>query len=299
MAHLRWERRHDLRRPVLVAAFEGWNDAGDAASLALSYLASAWKAKRLAAIDCEEFFDFTVTRPLVRNLSDPRAKRRRRVEWPDFELLGARLPFGDHDVLFLRGTEPQLRWRTFCETCVQAAKEVEASMVVTLGALLADVAHTKPTRVTGTSDDPALAERLQLRPSRYEGPTGIIGVLHEAFDRAGIPSASFWAAVPHYVQQLACPQAAMALVARTADLIGAEVDLAELEQLSDDYVRQVDERVQADEEASLYVAGLEQAQDDEDLPEDDDPEGLLGQLSAEQLADEAARFLKNHRPGQG
>jgi predicted ATP-grasp superfamily ATP-dependent carboligase len=291
MELVRWEREPDLRRPLLVVAFEGWNDAGDASSLALSYLAKAWSAEQFATIDSEEFYDFTVTRPQVR-ITDEGG---RRIEWPDIELLGARVPGSRHDLVLLRGVEPQLRWRTFSAAVVEVARQVKAELAVILGALLADVPHTRPVRVTGTTDDGDLAERLGLAASSYEGPTGIVGVLHDALRRGGIPTASFWAAVPHYVHQLPSPKAALALVERSAAVLGAPVDSLELRAAAVDYERQVNERIADDEDAAAYVAQLEESSD-HDWPDADLPDGLrIG--SIEELAAQVERFLREHPRG--
>ncbi len=285
---VRWERDPELRRPLLVVAFEGWNDAGDASSLALNHLADAWEAQRFAAIDAEEFYDFTVTRPQVK--LEPGGSRR--IEWPDIELLGAHVPGSRHDLVLVRGVEPQLRWRTFASAIVEVTKKVGAEMAVILGALLADVPHTRPVRVSGTSDDRDLAERLSLGTPSYEGPTGMVGVLHDALGRAGIPTASFWAAVPHYVHQLPSPKAALALVERSAALLGAPVDSLELRAAAQEYERQVSERIADDEDAAAYVAQLEDAQDNE-WEEPSAPDGLrLG--SIDELAAEVENFLREH-----
>lgn len=288
---VRWEREPLLRRPLLVVAFEGWNDAGDASSLALGYLAKAWEAERLATIDAEEYYDFTVTRPQVRLTEDGE----RSIDWPDIELLGARVPGSSHDLLLIRGVEPQLKWRTFSKAVVEAARTVNAELAVILGALLADVPHTRPVRVSGTTDDQDLAERLGLAASSYEGPTGIVGVLHDALRRSGIPTASFWAAVPHYVHQLPSPKAALALVERSAALLGAPVDSLELRAAAQDYERQVSERIADDEDVAAYVASLEETSDS-DWPEPSAEEGLrLG--SIDELAAEVERFLRDHPTG--
>lgn len=285
---LRWERQPELRRPLLVVAFEGWNDAGDASSLALGYLARAWQAERFAVIDAEEFYDFTVTRPHVRLDGDGR----RAIEWPDIELLGARVPGSNHDLVLVRGVEPQLRWRTFSRAVVEVATTVRAEMAVILGALLADVPHTRPVRVSGTTDDRDLADRLGLAQPSYEGPTGIVGVLHDALRSSGLPTASFWAAVPHYVHQLPSPKAALALVERSAALLGAPVDPMELRAAAIDYEREVSERIADDEDAAAYVAQLEETSDS-DWPEPGGPEGLRLD-SIDELAGEVERFLREH-----
>jgi predicted ATP-grasp superfamily ATP-dependent carboligase len=283
MEIVRWERRVQLRRPVLIAAFEGWNDAGDGASLAVGYLAEAWSARRFATVDPEEFYDFTASRPQVRVGDDGN----REIEWPSTELWAAALPGTGRDVVLLRGVEPQLRWRTFCAAVVGVARTVGAELVVTLGALLADVPHTRPVRVSGMAHDPKLGERLGLQRSTYEGPTGIVGVLHDACIRAGLPSASLWASVPHYVSQVPSPKAALALVERSAALVGTRVNPVELRAAALAYVEQVSERVADDDEAAAYVAQLEAADDEEQ-------ETASALPSADALAAEVERFLRDH-----
>ena len=287
METLRWEQQPRLRRPLLVAAFEGWNDAGDAATLAVRYLAETWSARKFAAIDPEEFYDFTVTRPQVK-LADGVT---RRIEWPANELWAASVPGTGRDVVFLRGVEPQLKWRTFCETVVGAARTVGTELAITLGALLADVPHTRPVHVTGTAHEPELASRLGLQRSRYEGPTGIVGVLHDACNTAGMPSASLWAAVPHYIHQVPSPKAALALVERTAALVGGRVNPVELKVAADTYEREVSEHVANDAEAAAYVAELEDADDHQ--PEEEHDGGPLTLPSADVLAAEVERYLRD------
>jgi proteasome assembly chaperone (PAC2) family protein len=265
-----------------MAAFEGWNDAGDAASLAVRYLVETWSARRFASIDPEEFYDFTFTRPQVRLVDDSV----RAIDWPSNELWAAAIPGTGRDIVLLRGVEPQLKWRTFSAAIVGVARAVGAELTVTLGALLADVPHTRPVRVSGTVHDPDLSSRLGFEHSRYEGPTGIVGVLHDACSRAGLPSASLWATVPHYVSQVPSPKAALALVERSAALVGAKVNPIELREAAVAYVDQVSERVADDEDASAYVAQLEEAvdrdQQDAPLP------------SGDTLAAEIEHFLRDH-----
>lgn len=285
MPLVHWAHRPRLRHPLLLAAFEGWNDAGDAASLALAYLERAWEAQAFANIDPEEFYDFTATRPQVRMVEGAA----RAVDWPSVELLSASLPGTDRDVVLLRGAEPQLRWRTFCAAVVEVARSVGVELTVMLGALLADVPHTRPVRVSGTTDDQELAARLGLATSNYEGPTGIVGVLHNSLAAAGIPGASFWAAVPHYVHQVPSPKAALALVQRSASLLGSPVNPLELQVAADEYERQVSARVADDEDATAYVAQLEEAEDE--MPGAGIP--LLPQ--SEGWTEEIEQFLRQHR----
>jgi len=258
VSSLRWHHRPKLRQPVLVAAFEGWNDAGDAASGAARWLADRFGAELVATIDAEDFFDFTTTRPIV-ELTD---EGKRRITWPDTELWAAGTD-GPADLIVLVGHEPHLRWRTYCRAVTEAADALDVSMVLTLGALLSDVPHTRPTAVSGTADDPDLIEQLELTPSTYEGPTGIVGVLHAACQDRGIPSASLWAAVPTYVSGAPSPKATLALVERASNLLGLHQPVTDLQIATAAYERQIDELVEADEDTAAYVAGLEEAADDE------------------------------------
>lgn len=282
MDHVLWESRPTLRRPVLLAAFEGWNDAGDAASSAVRYLRDRWQAKPFATIDPEDYFDFSSTRPQVRLNDD----LMREIAWPSNELSAASLPGTSRDVIVLLGTEPQLKWRTFTEELVGVATSLGVELVVTLGALLADVAHTRPVRVTGTAADNELVQRLGLTKSTYEGPTGIVGVLHEAFSRAEIPSASLWAAVPHYVAATPSPKASLALVERAARLLSTSLFTADLQVMAADYERQVSEVVDSDDDVAAYVRRLE------DHADDPDESGGLELVSGDALADELERFLR-------
>lgn len=267
---------------MLVAAFAGWNDAGDAATGAVEYLVQAWSAQQIADVDPEDFFDFTVTRPEVHLLDGVT----RQIEWPSTTMAAAKLPGTGRDVILLKGTEPGLRWRTFCQALVDAGAALGVELMIGLGALLDDVPHTRPVRVTGGAADPELAERLGLSASRYEGPTGILGVLHDAFARSGVPSASLWATVPHYVGQSPSPKATLALVQRTAALVGTRMDTVDLQIASAAYERQVTEAVAADADAAAYVARLEEMRDadEADIP------------SADALAREVERFLRE-QPG--
>jgi proteasome assembly chaperone (PAC2) family protein len=267
---------------VLVAAFRGWNDGAQGASLAASFLAQAWEARRFADIDPEEFFDFQATRPHVA-LEEGLT---RRIDWPETAFYHASIPGLERDAVLALGIEPNLRWRTFSDEVVELAQDLEVELVVTLGALLADVPHTRPAPVTGSASDPKLVEELRLASSRYEGPTGIVGVVHDACRRAELPSASLWAAVPHYASLAASPKAALALCLRLADLLGTEFDLADLEQASAAYEAQVSEAVASDEETEAYVHQLEERRDA--LGEE------LDMPSGETLAAELTRFLREH-----
>jgi len=284
MDHVRWHDRPKLHRPVLVAAFEGWNDAGNAASGAVRYLRDRWGARPFAALDPEEFYDFSTTRPEVR-LSEGIT---REIVWPVNEFSAATLPNGSGDVAVLLGTEPQLRWRTFSDQIVDVARALGVELVMTLGALLADVAHTRPVKITGTAADDELVARLDLTRSTYEGPTGIVGVLHDACGRAKLPSASLWAAVPHYVAATPSPKASLALIERAARLLSTSVMTADLQTRALDYERQVSEIVASDEDVAAYVQRLESSADQDDMADMELP-------SAESLAAEVERFLRDER----
>jgi len=284
MEHVRWQDRPKLRRPVLVAAFEGWNDAADAASNAARYLRDRWSARPFATIDPEEFYDFSVTRPHVRLGQGVT----RRIVWPEAELSAAALPGTSRDVVVLLGHEPQLRWRTFTEQVVGVAQELGVEMIVILGALLADVAHTRPVRVTATAADAELVTRLGVGRSTYEGPTGIVGVLHDAFATAGLPSASLWAAVPHYVGATPSPKASLALVERAAGILSTSVTTADLEVAALDYERQVSEVVADDDDVSAYVRRLEASADEHDVAD-------METVTGDALAAELERYLREQR----
>jgi predicted ATP-grasp superfamily ATP-dependent carboligase len=280
-----YDSHPELERPVLIAAFRGWNDGGQGASLAGAYLARAWAAREFATIDPENFYDFQATRPQV-SLVDGEM---RQIDWPENSFLHAPLPGAGRDAIIMLGVEPNLRWKTFSELVAGVAVEHRVELVLTLGSLLADVPHTRSAPVTGSATDPQLIKELGLQLSRYEGPTGIVGVLHDACTRAGLKSASLWAAVPHYVSLTPSPRAAKALVDRLADLLGADVDTAELEEAADAYTRQVSEAVASDEETAAYVQELERRVD-ELADEDDLPSG-------DALAAELTRFLRERENG--
>src|ERR687892_581922 len=237
MEELRLASRPTLRRPVFIAAFRGWNDGGQGASLAAGFLARTWGAARFADIDPEGFFDFQATRPHV-SLVDGIT---RQIDWPDNAFYHGAMPGTDRDALLLLGVEPNVRWRTFTQLVTSLATDLGVELVVTLGSLLADVPHTRAAPVTGSASDPELVEELGLQLSRYEGPTGIVGVLHDAFRTAGVPSVSLWAAVPHYVSLAPSPRAALALCERLGGIIGAPIDTSELAEAAESYQRQVTE----------------------------------------------------------
>ena len=280
-------RRPELRSPVLVAAFRGWNDGGQAASLAAGYLAKLWNAQEFAEIEPEGFFDFQVTRPNV-SLVDGVT---RKVDWPETAFRHASLPAIERDAVLLTGNEPNVRWKTFTGLIVELVRELEIELVVTLGSLLADVPHTRPAPVTGSASDAELVERLGLETSRYEGPTGIVGVLHDACRTAGIASASLWAAVPHYVSLAPSPRAAQALCDRLSSLLDVDIDTEELRQAGEAYAEQVSAAVATDEETQAYVEELEQRTDE--MPDEIQiPSGVA-------LAAELTRFLRDRERGDG
>ncbi|HEX2850621.1 MAG TPA: PAC2 family protein [Acidimicrobiales bacterium] len=285
MSYVRWEHRPQLRRPYLVAAFEGWNDAGEAASTAVRHLTEEWGAERFATLDPEDFYDFTVARPHVRL----EGGFTRRIDWPTPTFTAARLPGSVHDVVLLSAIEPSLQWRTYCEDVLEVAAALGVERVFTLGALLADVPHTRPVRVSGTATDGHLIDELGFTRSRYEGPTGIVGVLHDAFATIGIPGASLWAATPHYLSQTPSPKAALALVEKVAQLLGTSVDTTALQIATTAYERQVDEMLAGEDDVVDYVRRLEEdAVDDAD---DDADEIEIPHPDA--LAAEVERFLRD------
>ena len=290
MQPLIWEHRPDgLRAPALVCAFTGWNDAGDAASAALQFLGASLGAARFARIDPEEFYDFQATRPKVRFVDG----RARRIEWPEVEIYAARVPRAPRDVVLLQGAEPSMRWRTFSRLIVDLAEALGTQLVVTLGALLADVPHSRSVPVTGLASDEALVARLGLQNSSYEGPTGIVGVLHGACQDAGMPSASLWASVPHYVAAAPNPKAALALVRKLESLVGVSVDAEELENAAADYERQVSLAVQSDPDVQAFVERLERAAEEEEP--DIEPQDLP---SGDVIARDFQRFLRQRGPDQ-
>lgn len=288
MDHVRWLHRPALRDPVVLAAFSGWNDAGEGASGAVRWFADRWDARPFAEVDCEEFYDFTETRPHVR-LSDG---HQREVDWPAVTLSAATVPGTDVDVILLEGSEPQLKWRTFCGQITDVASACGARLALTLGALLAEVPHTRPCSVVGTAHEVAVIDELGLVRSTYEGPTGIIGVLHQSFATAGMRSASLWAAVPTYVPHASSPSATLALVERACTVLKVGAVTTDLEIAAAAYERQVSELVDADDDTAAYVRRLEEDADEPDPGEvDDGDEPVTGDL-----VEEVERYLRD-RPG--
>jgi proteasome assembly chaperone (PAC2) family protein len=273
----------ELTDAVLIAAFEGWNDAGDAATNAVEHLETIWGAQTLLEIDPDPYYDFQVNRPTV-SLIDGIT---RRVTWPTTRLAVCRPPGAAFDVVLLRGIEPNMRWRSFCDEILDAVHGLNISTVITLGALLSDSPHTRPTPVSGTAYDAESAARYGLDTSRYEGPTGIVGVLQDACVAVGIPAISFWGAVPHYVAQPPNPKATLALLHRIEETLDLAVDLGELPQEAAEWQKLVDEMAAEDDEVTEYIHGLEQR----------DEEGELREASGDSIAREFERYLRRRDDG--
>jgi proteasome assembly chaperone (PAC2) family protein len=282
MDHLVWEAEPpELRSPVMVCAFAGWNDAAGAATTALTSVAESLDADLVAQVDPEEFFDFQANRPTIR-LAEGQA---REIEWPGNVLMTASPPGAERDLVLLAGTEPNLRWRAFSEALAEGAEQLGVEMLITLGALIADVAHTLPVPITGLASDAEMVERLDLTRSNYEGPTGIVGVLHDSCGRRGIPSASLWAAVPHYAAAVPNPKAALALLRRLEGLVGVAVEASGLEEEAEAFEGQVSRAVAANPEIAEMVTRLEEQQAEQLELDDEVPSG-------ESLAREFERYLR-------
>ncbi|WP_432161134.1 PAC2 family protein [Streptomyces sp. NRRL F-5630] len=275
----------ELIDPIMVAAFEGWNDAGDAASSAVAHLEQEWKGEVFAALDAEDYYDFQVNRPTV-FMEDGT----RKITWPTTRLSVVRIT-GERprDLVLVRGIEPSMRWRSFCNELLGFAHELGVEMVVVLGALLGDTPHTRPVPVSGVTSDPDLARTMDLEESKYEGPTGIVGILQEACTHAGVPAVSLWAAVPHYVSQPPNPKATLALLNRLEDLLDLRIPLGELVEDARAWQLGVDQLAAEDSEVAEYVQSLEEARDTAELPE----------ASGEAIAREFERYLRRREPGAG
>jgi len=273
-----------LASPVLVAAFEGWNDAGDAASTAIEHLQLSWDAKPLAELDPEDYYDFQVTRPTTKLIDGIT----RRIEWPTTRLSVCRPPGADYDVVLVHGIEPNMRWRSFCDELLRYVMDLGITTVVTLGALLADTPHTRPVPVTGSAYDATSAARFKLERSKYEGPTGIVGIFQDACVRAGVPAISFWAAVPHYVSAPPSPKATLALLHRVEEALDLEVPLGALPEESEEWEATVSEMAEEDDEVASYVRALEE-RGDTDL--------TLHEASGDAIAADFERYLRRRRPG--
>jgi proteasome assembly chaperone (PAC2) family protein len=268
----------DLVNPVVIAAFEGWNDAAEAASSVVDHLMKVWNARVVGAIDPEEFYDFQVNRPTV----GVDENGFRKLTWPSTHVAVASPPDLDRDIILIRGIEPNMRWRQFTAELLAAVDELGGQLVVTLGALLADTPHTRPIPVSGTATEPELVDRLNLEQSTYEGPTGIVGVVQDACVKLDVPGVSYWAAVPHYVAQPPCPKATLALLGQVEELLEVSIPLGDLPEEARAWERGVDELAEEDEDIADYVRSLEEARDTTDLPE----------ASGEAIAREFERYLK-------
>lgn len=266
-----------LHQPTLVAAFEGWNDAAEAATGLIDHLLQAYPGQRFAEVDPEDYYDFQVNRPII-SVGD---RGVREITWPATTAYATSIS-GGPDLVVVRGIEPSMRWRSFISEIIGLAFELDVERVITVGSLLADTPHTRPVPVTSVASDPAIAERLGVELTRYEGPTGIVGALTEGFTRAGIETLSFWAAVPHYVAQAPCPKATLALLRAFEDALDLHLPIGDLEDEAVAWERGVDELAHDDEEVAEYVRSLEEARDTADLPE----------ASGDAIAREFERYLR-------
>jgi len=277
VTYIRWTaERPTLSEPILIAAFEGWGDAGDAATIALRHLRDRLIGEPFADIDPEDFYDFTTSRPMINLEGDVRT-----IEWPSNTLSAVTGTGGNRDVITLVGTEPQLKWRTFSEQIIEIVREFDVKLVVSLGALIADVVHSRPATVYSSGYDRELNERFDLEPSTYEGPTGIVGVLHDALRRNDIASMSLWGTVPSYVPNATSPKAALALVERVSQLLDLQVPTTSLEIAASSYERQISELVLESDETQAYVAQLEETYDN------------MNPSSSEALIEELEEYLKD------
>lgn len=289
------ERPERLRQPVLIVAFSGWNDAAESATTAARFLSSQWSGRRIAAIQPEEFYHFGLTRPEVRFKPGTSV---REVHWPTTDFYLSQEPSLPRDIIVGLGIEPHLKWQTFCGHVLELIRQMEVALLITFGALLADVPHTRPIRLSGVASDPELAARFQTTPTRYEGPTGIIGVLNDACRRAGIPAVSLWANVPHYVSEVSNPHAVLALVRRVLTFLESRADLAELEEGAAEFDRQLARVVAQKPEVARYIRELERREAQAEPPEGQPP----GELpNASDLIREVEQFLRETRqkPDEG
>ncbi|GAA2525681.1 PAC2 family protein [Pilimelia columellifera] len=267
-----------LRKPVAIAAFEGWNDAADASTAVVDHLEQVWDARVVAEIDPEEFYDFQVSRPTV-TMGEGAT---RRIEWPTTRFLMASPPGAERDVVLIRGIEPSMRWRTFCAEVMEMCHSLEIERIVLLGALLADVPFTRPLPISGSASDPEAAERYQLTPTRYDGPTGIVGVLQETCARAEVDAVSFWVHVPHYANNPPCPKATLALLHRVEEVLDLPVPVADLARESADWERRVRAAAEQDAELAEYIQELEERVGDDSIQP----------LSGDEIASEFEKYLR-------
>ena len=271
-----------LRDPVAIAAFEGWNDAADSSTAAVEHLEQVWTARPVTALDPEDFYDFQVNRPIV-SLAEGET---RNIEWPTTRFSVATPPGTERDVLLIRGIEPSMRWRTFCGEILELCHSLEVNRVVLLGALLADVPYTRPLPISGSAANRDAAERFNLTPTRYDGPTGIVGVLHEACTRAELDALSFWVHVPHYANNPPCPKATLALLHRVEEVLDVEVPLANLPEQADEWQKLVDEMANEDDDVTEYVRSLEEREGETTIPP----------ASGEAIAKDFERYLRRRQP---
>jgi proteasome assembly chaperone (PAC2) family protein len=290
-----FEEPQGLRRPLIIMAFSGWNDAAESATTAARYLSQLWPSRTIASIDPEEFYHFGLSRPYVR--FKPGSETEREIIWPATEFSLTQSPILDRDVIVGVAIEPHLKWRTYCECVLELTRRVGSSLVLTLGALLGEVPHTRPVRLSGSAHDPELAARLGVRSTRYEGPTGIVGVLNTACREEAIPTASLWANVPHYVSGIENPKAALALVRRVLSLLNTEADLTELSEAARQFEQNLNGIVAQNTKIAEYVAKLEKKKPDEDEEADADADAARDELppSADLVA-EIEQFLRQQRP---
>ncbi len=293
MEFVRWGAQPHLEAPIIIAAFEGWSDAGQAASLTADFLIREWNLTEVADLDPEEFFEFATVRPVVK-LDDNNV---REIEWPGVKIYAGRENFGAFDVIVFRGREPQLRWRRFSDQLIGIAQKFDAHLVITLGALHSEIAHTAEPQIIGTSSNNDLLDRYNLMQSRYEGPTGIVGVLTDAMHRAGLPAMSMWATVPHYLNQQAFPKAALALTKYVAAVTGAFVNTDELASVTRRYNQQIDEWVQNDPKIAEFVMTLDPGTGDLSTDDNSHPAGSgtvpLAQTNPDELVAEVEQFLRD------
>ncbi len=277
-----------LRAPIMVAAFEGWNDAGDAATDAVEYLELIWDASPLAELDADDYYDYQVNRPNVQLVNGIT----REVTWPSTRISACTPPGSEHDLVLLRGIEPNFRWKTFCDELLGLAESLGVTRIILIGALLADTPHTRPVPVTGTAFSAEVAKQYGLEQTKYEGPTGIVGVLQDQCVRRGIPAVSFWAAIPHYVAQPPNPKGTVALLRRIEDVLDVEVPLGEMPVQAEEWEQAISEMAEDDEEIAEYVRALEERGDAED-----DLGQLASKIDGDDIAHEFERYLRRRGPG--
>lgn len=274
-----------LRDPVMIVAFTGWNDAAEGASGAVEHLLSAWRDRDddvlpqlIAEVDAEEFYDFQVNRPQI-SIDDSSI---RSIRWPGTQVFGLLVPMMKRDLIIVTGVEPSMRWKSFTSELLDLADDLEVSLVVTLGSLLADSPHTRPITVTGTSAHPNMANRLGVSVSKYEGPTGILGIIQDGCARRGIDAISLWAAVPHYASNAPSPKASLALITSLEDFLDIAIPLGSLQSESDEWEKSVDQLAAEDSDVAEYVKALEESKDAAELPD----------ISGDIIAKEFERYLR-------